>query len=147
MYTHPTYAQRWNTRLAGKPALHCVNSQGYRVGAIHGHMVYAHRIIWKMIYGYDPVGIDHEDGNTTNNLLQNMREANQQVNSQNLSKSIRNKSGHTGVYWKAARKKWVAQITVNKRKIVLGSFDDIQQAIAARNQASLQYGFHVNHGR
>ena len=58
-----------------------------------------------------------------------------------------NTSGHTGVYWYSQRKKWVSEIFADGRKISLGYFKDKEEAIQARKQANIEYGFHENHGK
>lgn len=54
-----------------------------------------------------------------------------------LSKN--NTSGHKGVTFDKARRKWVAQITVRRENIRLGRYDDIEDAIAAREEAERIY--------
>ncbi len=45
-----------------------------------------------------------------------------------------NTSGHTGVYQDKKSGKWIAQITFKNKKYHLGSFDDINDAIRARQR-------------
>ena len=49
--------------------------------------------------------------------------------------------------WQASRKSWKAFIGVNGKTINLGSFKDIEAALALRLQAEAAYGFHPNHGK
>lgn len=49
-----------------------------------------------------------------------------------------NKSGHTGVF-KYNSTKWVSYITVNKKRIGLGYFEVIEDAVKARKEAELKY--------
>lgn len=57
-----------------------------------------------------------------------------------------NISGHTGVHWHKRKKKWVAQIGDGTRQIFLGYFEDINDAITARQEANERYGFTQRHG-
>lgn len=46
-----------------------------------------------------------------------------------------NTSGHTGVYWNGQRKKWSAEIRIEGKKRYLGSFENVEDAINARQEA------------
>lgn len=46
-----------------------------------------------------------------------------------------NTSGHTGVYWNGRRKKWSAEIRIEGKKRHLGSFENVEDAINARQEA------------
>lgn len=48
---------------------------------------------------------------------------------------ITNKSGHRGVCWTNADKRWKASISVNKREFFLGNFTTIEDAVLARKRA------------
>lgn len=76
------------------------------------------------------------DGNYEPN---NVRWATQTV--QNINKKIttRNKSGTIGVHYSKTSKKWQAVIAVNKKKIHLGYFNKIEDAITARKNAEEIY--------
>jgi hypothetical protein len=51
-----------------------------------------------------------------------------------------NKSGCPGVYWKREpHSKWCAEISATGKKIFLGLFDNIDDAIKARKDAELKY--------
>ena len=50
---------------------------------------------------------------------------------------VNNTSGHTGVYKK--RSKWIAYITVSKKRYWLGSFDKYDEAVAAREKAETEW--------
>jgi hypothetical protein len=53
---------------------------------------------------------------------------------------LKNTSGALGVYWDKSKKgRWRAQITVGKKKINLGSFQFIEDAIAARAAGEEEY--------
>jgi hypothetical protein len=107
-----------------------VNKAGYISVAIDGVRYLAHRVIWKMKTGKDPVlDIDHEDTDGTNNRFRNLREATVCQNLQNMSLSRRNSSGVKGVYFQAG--KWRAEIMENLTKHRLGSFENLEDAKAA----------------
>jgi hypothetical protein len=68
-------------------------------------------------------------------------------NKRNQPMALNNTSGVTGVRWRPARGRWVAQIMVGRRYKHLGYFGTLAEAAAARKKAEMSYGFHVNHGR
>ena len=72
-------------------------------------------------------------------LDQNERKEGTQLNSLTSKLSKRNKSGHKGVLWYPKNNKWGAYITFQHKKIHLGLFADIEDAIKARKRAEEQY--------
>jgi hypothetical protein len=136
----------WNGRFAGKEAFITALPTGHRYAGIFGVKYLAHRIIWKMIHNEDAVGIDHIDGDPTNNRLSNLREAPQSVNGKNMKIRRNNTSGVMGVN-PHRNGRWVASITLDYRKTHLGVFDSFDDAVAARKAAEITHDFHPNHGR
>ena len=137
----------WNAKLAGKEAMTTTN-KGYHQGTIFKRMIKAHRAIWAIHYGHWPRGeIDHIDGDTKNNKIDNLREVSRTENMRNVSRRRDNSSGATGVYWDVRGQYWYAQIKVAGKAIHLGQFDDMGDARQARRVAELELGFHANHGR
>ena len=61
--------------------------------------VIVHRIIWTLVYGEIPANhiIDHIDGNSLNNNIENLRLIDQELNSRNRTKNKNNTTGVTGV--------------------------------------------------
>ena len=90
--------------------------------------------------------VDHEDHNRTNNAWNNLRLATRVDNNRNHSLRSDNTSGHVGVSWNSRKQKWKAQVSINGKCKSLGYYFDIEDAIAARQAANKQYGFHENHG-
>jgi phosphoglycolate phosphatase-like HAD superfamily hydrolase len=137
----------WNGKNAGREAFITALPNGHLYGGIKGQKYLAHRVIWKMVYGFDPEGVDHIDGNPSNNRINNLREASQIVNGRNAKTRKNNTSGAMGVRWEASRNKWIARIHDNYRSRHIGCFDTFEEALAARKQAERELGFHENHGR
>ena len=107
-----------------------------------------HRIAWLLFNGEWPNGeIDHINGNSLDNRFENLRDVSHAINGRNVKLSALNKSGASGVRWKKAINKWVAEITVGGKKTHLGCFESVDDAIKARKFAEYQNGFHNNHGR
>lgn len=137
----------WNTRWAGKEAICSASgSHGYLDGAILSVGVLAHRVIFAMVKGYWPVGVDHENGNRRDNRFCNLKEASQAENMLNLKIRSDNKSGHAGV-WELRRGGWRARIKRGGVQHDLGRFNTLDEALTARREAARDLGFHKNHGR
>lgn len=132
-------------RIGGKVG--CINENGYLRVTIDYVSYTVHRIIYKMTHGVDPIHIDHINGVRDDNRIENLRSVTVSENSRNQKKSKANTSGHTGVYRCRRSNKWYTQITINFKTKTLGYFHDKQDAIKARKQAEIKYGFHKNHGR
>jgi hypothetical protein len=58
-----------------------------------------------------------------------------------------NTSGVAGVSWAANVGKWHAFINSKGKRVGLGWFGDIIDAVAARRRAEKLYGYAKNHGR
>jgi hypothetical protein len=87
--------------------------------------------------------IDHIDGNKLDNRRANLRFVTPQINQVNRKRLSRaNTSGVRGVIHRAGtRNPWIAQITVNRQNLYLGSFPTVEAATAARRSAELcHYG-------
>lgn len=74
--------------------------------------------------------VDHRDRNTLNNKKDNLRPATNQQNQFNAGVNLANTSGFKGVRWKESRRKWFAEIRINKEKKHLGCFDSAEEASA-----------------
>jgi hypothetical protein len=82
--------------------------------------------------------VDHINRVRYDNRKDNLRLADRSVNMCNTNLSVLNKSGHKGVYWSKSANKWCVQITRNKKKYYLGSYDNKEDAIEARRKAEIE---------
>lgn len=97
---------------------------GYRRLRIDGVLWLAHRLSWFVIYGSFPkTGLDHINGIRTDNRIENLREAENSLNSQNR-KTVK---GYTYVS-KRKKKPWLAQIKINYKNKGLGYFETAEEA-------------------
>lgn len=78
---------------------------------------------------------EHKKDNRKSNLEIVTRSENQM----NVSLRIDNSSGKTGVYWNKNNNNWRVQIMVNKKIIRIGSFNNKEDAIRAREEAEKKY--------
>lgn len=138
-----------NTRRAGKVAGHLFQTSSGTPAIqvrIDNKSYYLHRIIWKMVYGEDPILIDHIDGNPINNKLHNLRSVTNLENTRNTKRFKTNTSGTTGVSQDKTGK-YEAYIWDKYKKIGLGRYDNIEDAIKVRAEYQEKLGYHENHGR
>jgi hypothetical protein len=147
MFSIPRDCQAWNRRYAGTEALGNVGVHGYLVGKLLGRTVQAHRVIWLLLSGAWPKEqVDHIDGNTLNNRKSNLRAVDRFENAKNAKLNANNTSGASGVRL-TAQGRWQAKITVNRKRICLGTFDTFEEAKATRLAANAKYGFSPRHGQ
>lgn len=119
-----------------------LSARGYREIKINKRYYFAHRLTWLYVHGEWPKGeVDHINGKRHDNRIGNLREATKSENQRNRGANSNNKSGLKGVSWKVKSKRWVAQISLNHKKIHLGYFTSQESAHAAYCQAAI-----ANHG-
>lgn len=145
--THKHASKIWNSRFSGNHAFNSHHRSGYRFGRLGGTNFMAHRIIWKMVHGFDPKDIDHISGDKADNRLINLRAVGKLGNAKNMPRPSNNTSGHIGVYFCKCTSRWRVELIANGKKIRVGRFDTLEEAATARRKAALAHGFHRNHGR
>ena len=123
--------------------------QGYKDIQINGKSYGAHRLVWLWIYKKFPDNqIDHIDGDEANNHISNLRDVTHRENARNKRIPRNNKSGVIGVSWYRHTQRWRVQInTSTQKKKTIGYFKSKSEAIRARKEAELEFGYHQNHGR
>jgi hypothetical protein len=105
-----------------------IDSGNYKNIKICGKTYKNHRLIFLMHNGYLPKMIDHIDGNTLNNCIENLREATPRENQQNSKLRKNNTSGYRNVYWSKAAQKWQIYCRVNGKMTYFGLFNDLELA-------------------
>ena len=113
------------------------HSGGYLVSWIDGKLYFNHRLAFLYMHGEFPTqGVDHINGNKTDNRIENLRVATKIENGQNRKwPSKANTSGYLGVSFHKQRKKWSARITADNAYKSLGLFDTKEAAHEAYIQA------------
>ena len=108
-----------------------------------------HRVVWEEANGPIPDGmeVDHINGDTKDNRLENLRIVTHSDNLKNSKIRTDNKSGVVGVRWDKWRSKWAVQITSQGKMKPLGRYTDFFEAVCVRMSANNIYGYHPNHGR
>ena len=136
IFTWKISKQGIKNKIAGS-----LKKEGYwRIG-LYKKQYLAHRLAFLWMEGYIPEnGIDHIDRDKQNNKWNNLREVSQSCNMRNQSTRNDNKIQITGVCLDKKTKKWRSQISIPK-KIYLGSFNNILEAVRARWEAVVKYNF------
>lgn len=101
--------------------------------------VFMHRQILGISDEPTSVMCDHINGDTLDNRRSNLRLATGAQNSRNRKLQTNNSSGFKGVSWNEHSRRWRAQICVNRKRMVLGHFDDPKEAARAYNVAAKKH--------
>lgn len=86
------------------------------------YYLYAHQFVYFVIHNKIVDCIDHIDKNRKNNIGHNLRSVNKSQNAMNMSNV-------KGISFCKRSKRWIANITVNYKKIHLGSFINKEEAL------------------
>jgi len=123
--------------LAGNLA-GCKNHYGYIVINFKKKSYQAHRLAWLYVHGYLPLQqIDHINRDRSDNRLINLRLATHSLNNQNKEIQRNNTSGCKGLSYQKKNKKWVSHIGINNKKNRIGQYENIADAIYARQIAEI----------
>lgn len=107
---------------------------GYVMGYVKRKPLLFHRQVKKCPQGYV---VDHINRNPFDNRKENLRVTTQTVNMINVKVNKLNKTGYKGV--SIDGKYYRAEITVNKKRIYLGIYKNIEDAIRVRQMAEEKY--------
>jgi hypothetical protein len=112
----------------------CALKSGYCLITVLGFQFRAHRVAWAISHGEWPAGdLDHKNGDRGDNRLENLRLA-------TAAENARNSRAHgeiplKGVSRRSVGGKFQAQITVDRKRIHLGTFATAEEAHAAYKAA------------
>ena len=99
----------------------------------------AHRLAWFYTHGKWPEGdIDHINGVRDDNRLANLRDVTRSFNLLNRSGKKNNSTGHKGIN-KNKYGSYHTYISINNKRINLGFFSTLEEAIAARAAEVAKY--------
>lgn len=136
----------WTARFAGTRAGYR-HKHGYICLKLRGRTIKAHRAIWVIMRGEEPLNTDHENGRRADNRFANLSDVTKQENGRNQKRPSTNTSGVIGVSQERRSGRWRAYIKEGERDVSLGYFATKDDAAAARRAAEQRLGYHPNHGR
>lgn len=113
-----------------------VGNHGYLQGQLDDKICLMHRVITNCPANKQ---VDHINHDKLDNRLSNLRICTASHNQMNAKLSQNNTSGVTGVSYQKHRDTWFAYIWLNKKRICLGNYKDINDAISARKAAETKY--------
>ena len=131
--TGQVFRKTTNAKGGGKKgdSVGSLTESGYLRTSISGKRHQVHRLIWCWVTGEWPkegMIVDHINGDRSDNRWENLRLCTASQNAYNRKTPRRNKSGFTGVYKDARNGKFLVKAGGEH----LGSFDTINEAVAAR---------------
>ena len=96
-----------------------------------------HQLVAMSFLNHIPEGmskvIDHINDDKTDNRLENLHVVTQRFNSRKTQGSYSSK--YKGVYWSENQKRWITEITINKKKLYLGSYKcELAAGLAYQNK-------------
>lgn len=115
------------------------NGNYYRKAVINGVVMSVHRLIFLMHHNTVPASIDHINGDSLDNRIENLRAATHSQNSANKKTPKNNTSGFKGVYYDKTRNRWEASIMVRGKREKLGRYKTPQEAAIAYRDAAVQH--------
>lgn len=120
---------------------------GYVRIAINKKLIYAHRLAYLYYHGSFPKNdIDHINGVTNDNRKVNLRDVTESVNLKNTKIRTCNTSGHTGLSFNTAMKRWVSRVTINKKRKAK-VFVDKKEAVVWLEEKQSQNGYTLRSAR
>ena len=130
------YLNQWKWNLSTSGYARRLRRVGEKVKGHKNKTIWMHRII-----NNTPENLitDHRNQNKLGNTRKNLRTADKSLNSINRGKLSNNVSGYKGVYFDSWTSKWRAGIKIHYKKISLGRFIKIEDAIIARKKGEEKY--------
>jgi len=124
-----------------------IHRKGYINIRLSGITYQAHRLAFLWVLGSIPIQVDHKNQIRSDNRWTNLRNANSQLNSKNRSLAKNNTSGCVGVNYLKTNSCWAARIGNSGKRVFLGNFKKLEDAIFARKNAEIELNYYKNHGR
>lgn len=125
------------------------DSHGYLVTRINTEIISLHDYVMARTYGIKPKGsyVDHINHDKYDNRRINLRFVSAEVSALNMPIRADNTTGITGVSRGRNGIGYRAYITVNKKRLELGTYRNIHEAQTARMIAEEKYGFKTRTGK
>ena len=148
LWANDNRSKGWKkTQSKGLPAFTTIERKGYKNGKVLGLLMKEHRVVWAWHFGKWPdFQIDHINGNTSDNRIENLRQVENDVNCRNQSMPKSNTSGYVGVSFHSQIRLWSAKYRKDYKDYHVGYFQCKTAAAIAVMQARLQHDFTARHG-
>ena len=127
---------RFGGKIAGG-----LKANGYWYIGFNGRRLLSHRVIFAIHHGWWPDEVDHIDGNSKNNKIENLRAANSTINARNLKGRVGNKTGYSGI---SVLPSGAWRLRIGKKH--LGCYKNKDDAIMARSVYMSGNGYTERHG-
>lgn len=116
------------------------NKSGYIRTNINNKEIFLHRLVLGVhdIKNKDII-VDHINHKLYDCRKINLRIVDGHKSQMNRGLALNNTSGVTGVGWDLRNNQWRARISVNYKEILLGYFDNFEDAVEARKEAEEKY--------
>lgn len=140
----------WKVAAKGRPKdklVGTLNSSNYIQLKLDGVQLLAHRVVFALYYKRWPTSIlDHIDRNSTNNSIENLREATASSNAYNVKHKEDSASGYRGVTYRVPN--YQAALRINGVSKNLGYYKTAEEAsIVVEQTAKETHGdFYVDQG-
>lgn len=152
-YNSETGKLYWNKNMGGKVMTGneagTKRKDGYVAIKIDQKLHYAHRLAFMLYYNVTIIDhIDHIDGDTSNNIITNLRECEHKQNCRNIKLKTSNKTGVKNVHFCKRKNKLIVKVRTND-KTFIAKFapDEIEKAAACAKEArDKHHGEFANHG-
>lgn len=116
------------------------DKNGYMMARVAGKRVLLHRLAFLYMTGAMPENeVDHINRDPSDNRWENLRCASHSQNGKNTGFRKNNTSGFKGVSFHKGKKRWMASIMVDGKRINLGAFASPEDASAAYQSAAAKH--------
>lgn len=113
-----------------------IDGHGYFVVSIDGISIGAHILGWALYHNQWPENIiDHINRIKLDNRISNLRDITIAENNRNRPLQRNNTTGFAGISYDPRRQKFYAKLKLNHKTIHLGTYEDINEAVLARDMA------------
>lgn len=140
LYWKNTFGRTKAGQISGGPS-----TKGYWIVGIKQKRYKLHRLIFLMHHGFMPKYVDHINGITNDNRIENLRVATNSQNLYNSKKPTHNTSGLKNVSWDNDSKKWVVRLKIDGIHKNFGRYKNIDYAKFIAE--AMRYKYHKQYAR
>ena len=135
----------WRIKVGDVAGFASKNSR-YRSVHIKNKTYLVHRVVYLYHHGNLPEFLDHANGDSFDNRIENLREATKAENNRNAKTRKDNTSGHKGVSWHKRTKKWMVRVRISGKYEYIGSYSCLELAgLVSQEVRDLYYGKFAKH--